>query len=148
VTWQDVAFTGVGTVMAAGKVAARGFDLLVARGAALGPRDTLAAAQLDGFVRHQVPRAAGEVLGTAVDRLVQAAAGAREAASRLEERWEQLIVVALGRVGVPSREEVALLRRRVAALDARLTELSGEVRRPATPRARPRRRPRSAPRRR
>ncbi len=139
-TWQDVAFTGMGAVMAAGRVATQGFDRLVARGAALGPRDALAAAQLDGVVRHQLPRAAGEALGTALDRLLRAAAGAREAAGRLEGRWEQLLAVALSRAGVPTREEVALLRRKVAALDARLSALATERPRRAAPRG-PVRRP-------
>jgi hypothetical protein len=139
VTWQDVAFTGIGAALAAGRLAARGFDRLVARGEALGPRDHLAAARLDGVVRHGVPRAAGEVIGTALDRLLEAAVAARNAAGRLEGRWEQILAVALERAGVPTREDIAQVRRRLAALDARLDALAAEAG-PGTPRPRARRR--------
>jgi hypothetical protein len=132
-----MAFTGVGAVLAAGRLTARGFDRLVARGAALGPRDHLAAARLDGVVRHGVPRAAGELVGTALDRLLEAAVAARAAAGRLEGRGEQILTVALERAGVPTRDDVAQLRRRLDELAVRLDALVAEAGRD---RRRPRRR--------
>ncbi|WP_420453935.1 phasin family protein [Rubrivirga sp.] len=118
----EVWAAGVGALAQARKTGTDSFDALVALGTTVVDTGTGAART----AADQVEAAASALAGTAKG----AATGALDTVA---DGVEGLVEGALGRLGVPGRDEVLALRRQVDALQARVAEMLDET--PARPAA-------------
>jgi poly(hydroxyalkanoate) granule-associated protein len=116
---EDVWAAGVGALAQARKTGGESFDALVALGSSVVDKGTGAAKS----AVDQVEQAASSLTSTA-----KGVAGG--AVDTVADRVEGLVEAALGRLGVPGRDEVLALRSQVDALQARVASLLAEAAEP------------------
>lgn len=99
---QKIWLAGLGALSVAEQEGAKMFDRLVERGR-----------EFEGRGKERMEEARGKV---------------HEAASDVEERIDEKVASALRRFGVPSRDEIRELTRRVEELNAKIERLTAEER--------------------
>ncbi|PAP77381.1 phasin family protein [Rubrivirga marina] len=116
---EDVWAAGVGALAQARKTGGESFDALVSLGSTVVEKGTGAARSAVGQVEH------------AASSLTSTAKGvASGAVGTVADTVEGLVEAALGRLGVPGRDEVLALRSQVDALQARVASLLAEAAEP------------------
>ena len=111
---------GLGALSAAEEEGTKVFKSLVERGTAFESRSR------EGY--DSVKTRVEDVAGGARDR-------AEASWEKVESKLDDAVTAALGRIGVPSREEIATLTRRVEELTAIVEQLKPAKKAPAKPRA-------------
>jgi len=105
---NKVWLAGLGALSTAEEEGGKLFKSLVKKGEAV---ESKGKAQLDKL-REQVE----DLAATAKDRAGDAWERVEDTLSAVEERWDDKVVGALKRIGVPSKDEIAALTRRVEEL--------------------------------
>ncbi len=119
---DTVLAAGIGALGQAQKKGAETFDALVQRGERVTTHGGSAARSALRDVEAAVARIVGDV-----------GAQAGEAAGGVQDRFEAVVEVALGSLGVAGRDDVAALRQKIAALQTRLGDVVAGDRAPDRP---------------
>jgi poly(hydroxyalkanoate) granule-associated protein len=124
---QQIWLAGLGAFSKAQAEGGKLFEALVKEGAAL-----------DAKTRKFTEAKVNEVRGNVESTLGQARERSQETWDKLEKVFEDRVSRALGRIGIPSREEMTSLNKRIDDLSRDVRKLGGDkpaVKRPAAKRA-------------